>query len=47
MVDPLPDPERMTDAELVREWNCIDCDSENKIRTEELAREMAKRGLNF
>jgi hypothetical protein len=47
MADDPKDPERMTDAELVREWNCIDCDSENKIRTEELAREMAKRSLNF
>ena len=47
MADPLKDPAQMSDDELRREWHCIDCDTENLVRTEELAREMEKRHLDF
>ena len=45
MMDIQPNPADMTDLELVQEWNCIDCDSEDRSRTEVLAAEMEKRGL--
>jgi hypothetical protein len=40
-------PSEMTDDELRREWNCIDCDSEDEARTDELAAELEKRGLDI
>ncbi len=43
----LPDPATMTDVELVQEWNCIDCDNEDKARTDALAAELEKRNLDF
>ena len=45
MTDVQPNPADMTDLELVQEWNCIDCDSEDRWRTDGLAAEMEKRGL--
>lgn len=47
MPDDLKDPAGMSDHELVAEWECIDCDSENTTRSEALAAEMKKREVDF
>jgi hypothetical protein len=47
MSDDPKDTASMSDSELIAEWNCIECDSENTVRTEELAAEMQKRSLDF
>lgn len=47
MPDELKNPADMSDHELVAEWECIDCDSENTARTEALAAEMKKREVDF
>lgn len=43
----LKNPGDMSDEELIAEWECIDCDSENAARTEALAAEMKKRDVDF
>lgn len=47
MSDNPKDPASMSDSELIAEWNCIEFDSEDTARTEELAAEMQKRSLDF
>jgi hypothetical protein len=47
LMDTLPTPADMTDIELVQEWNCIDCDSEDTARTDALAAELEKRNLDI
>lgn len=37
----------MSDHELIAEWECIECDSENTARSEALAFEMKKRNVDF
>lgn len=46
-MDTLPDPATMTDQAILREWECIDCDSEDKARTDALAAELEKRNVDF
>jgi hypothetical protein len=46
-MDTLKPPAEMTDQELLREWECIDCDTENKVRTEELVAELEKRQIDI
>lgn len=43
----MKDPADMTDGELVAEWECIDCDSEDTARSNALASEMERRNLEF
>lgn len=40
-------PIEMTDLELIQEWNCIDCDVNDDVRTEALAGEMGRREIDF
>ena len=40
-------PTVMSDQELIAEWECIDCDSEDTSRSDALAAEMQKRELDF
>jgi hypothetical protein len=40
-------PSEMTDQELLREWECIDCDAEDQTRTDALAAELEKREIDF
>ncbi|WP_157134788.1 hypothetical protein [Sphingomonas sp. PAMC 26605] len=47
MADDYKDPATMTDQELVAEWNCIDCDSEDTVRTDALAAELEKRNIDI
>lgn len=47
MSDDLKNVADMSDHELVAEWECIDCDSENTVRTEALAAEMKRRDVDF
>lgn len=47
MADTHKDPASMTDQELIGEWNCIDCDSEDTSRTDALADEIQKRNLDI
>jgi hypothetical protein len=44
-MDTLPAPADMTDLELVREWECLDCDAEDQTRTDALAAELRKREI--
>lgn len=46
-MDTLPNPAEMTDLELIREWECLDCDAEDKARSETLAAELRKRKIEF
>jgi hypothetical protein len=46
-MDTLKPPAEMTDKELLREWECIDCESEDTARTDELARELERRQIDF
>jgi hypothetical protein len=44
---PLKPPSEMTDKELLREWECIDCSSEEEDeRTTALAAELERRQLD-
>jgi len=47
MSDEYKNPADMTDQELIAEWNCIDCDSEDTARTDALTAELQKRNLDF
>jgi len=40
-------PSEMTDDELRREWECIDCENEDEARTNALAAELEKRQIDF
>lgn len=44
---PEKSPTDMSDHELVAEWECIDCDSEDTGRTKALAAEMKRRDIDF
>ena len=46
-MDTLKHPSEMTDTELLREWECIDCDNEDEARTQALAAEMERRQIDF
>ena len=46
MTQPKP-PAEMTDQEILREWECIDCDSEDTARSDLLAAELEKRQIDF
>jgi hypothetical protein len=41
----LKPPSEMTDKELLREWECIDCCAEEDERTAALAAELDKREI--
>jgi hypothetical protein len=43
----MPDPATMTDVDLLREWECINCDAEDTARTDALAAELEKRQIDF
>jgi hypothetical protein len=44
---PLKPPSEMTDKELLREWECLDCDVEEEDeRTKALAAELDKRQID-
>jgi hypothetical protein len=45
MEEPKPPPE-MTDQELIREWECIECEVDTP-RTDALAAELEKREIDF
>jgi hypothetical protein len=48
MDTPKPKPPiEMKDEELLQEWHCIDCDSEDEARTDALAAELERRGLDI
>lgn len=47
MADEPKNPADMSDHELIAEWECIDCDSEDTARTEALAAEMQKRDVDL
>jgi len=46
MEKPRP-PAELTDQELLREWECIDCETEDTARTDALAAELERRQLDF
>ena len=46
-MDAPPDPATMTDQQLLREWECIDCETAEDVdRSGALAAELEKRGLD-
>ena len=47
MATELKAPMEMSDQELIAEWECIDCASEDTSRSDALAAEMQKRELDF
>ena len=47
MSDALIPTEALTDLSLLREWECVDCDSEDTERSDALAAELKKRNLDF
>lgn len=45
MAEPEKSPAEMSDHELIAEWECIECDSEDAHRTKALAAELKRRDV--